>query len=426
MNPMSRSKRPRNKARHLVAVRRSGNRIEYKWEPSTALRKAGWATVMFGEISFSDAVARAEEINARLDAWRAGVTLDANAPKIAPATRLHYSFADLWHHYSRDDKDGLLAKAKATQREYSSRARVLLTWTGNGKTRLRDIDPDMVETLRNELVAGSSAYRAAAILRVLSTLMGYAERKRMIARGTDPAKRMKIPAAPKRRKRIAEETAIFLANTANGLGDYKLEAALLLGFYAIQRPADLRKLGPLNWREMRDLDPADRAVLAGNDGKVFGLRIKQGKTGHWVDTPLDHNMRVKIEAQLESMKALGADHIFFDRATGKQWHERQFNRDFRNIVDNHALPAAIAANDDWLVEQLTGLQYRDFRRSGMCWMRDNEATVEMIAARSGHSIEETTEILETYMPTDTRGSGAAYAKALSNSQARFTEREQQG
>jgi hypothetical protein len=426
MKPMSRIKRPRNKARHLVAVRRSGNRIEYKWEPSTALRKAGWATVMLGEISFSDAVARAEEINARLDAWRAGVTLDANAPKMAPATRLHYSFADLWHHYSRDDKDGLLSKAKATQREYSSRARVLLTWTGNGKTRLRDIDADMVETLRNELVAGSSAYRAAAILRVLSTLMGYAERKRMIARGTDPAKRMKIPAAPKRRKRIAEETAIFLANTANSLGDYKLEAALLLGFYAIQRPADLRKLGPLNWREMRDLDPADRAVLAGNDGKVFGLRIKQGKTGHWVDTPLDHSMRVKIEAQLEYMKAQGADHIFFDRATGKQWHERQFNRDFRNIVDNHALPAAIAANDDWLVEQLTGLQYRDFRRSGMCWMRDNEATVEMIAARSGHSIEETTEILETYMPTDTRGSGAAYAKALANSQARFTEREQQG
>lgn len=423
---MSRTKRPRNKARHLVAVRRSGNRTEYKWEPTTALRKAGWATVMLGEISFADAVTRAEEINARLDAWRLGVNLDGNAPKIAPATLLHFTFADLWHHYSRDDKDGLLAKAKATQREYSSRARVLLTWTSNGKTRLRDIDPDMVETLRNELVSGSSAYRAAAILRVLSTLMGYAERKRMIARGSDPAKRMKIPAAPKRRKRIAEETAIFLANAANGLGDYKLESALLLGFYAIQRPADLRKLGPLNWREMRDLDPADRAVLAGNDGKVFGLRIKQGKTDHWVDTPLDHSMRVKVEAQIEAMKSAGADHIFFDPATRKQWHERQFNRDFRNIVDNVALPAARAANDDWLVEQLTGLQYRDFRRSGMCWMRDNEATVEMIAARSGHSIEETTEILETYMPTDTRGSGAAYAKALANSQARFTEREQQG
>ena len=232
---MSRTKRPRNKARHLVPVRRSGNRIEYKWEPTGALRKAGWATVMFGENSFADAVARAEDINARLDAWRLGVNLDGNAPKIAPATLLHFTFADLWHHYSRDDKDGLLAKAKATQREYSSRARVLLTWTGNGKTRLRDIDPDMVETLRNELVSGSSAYRAAAILRVLSTLMGYAERKRMIARGTDPAKRMKIPAAPKRRKRIAEETAIFLANAANALGDYKLEAALLLGFYAIQR-----------------------------------------------------------------------------------------------------------------------------------------------------------------------------------------------
>lgn len=381
---------------------------------------------MFGEISFADAVARAEEINARLDAWRLGVTSDGNAPKVAPATLLHYTFADLWHNYSRDDKNGLLAKKVKTQAEYSSRARVLLKWTSGGKTRLRDIDADMVETLREELVAGSSAYRAAAILRVLSLLMGYAERKRMIARGSDPAKRMKIPAAPKRRKRIAEETAIFLANAANGLGDGKLEAALLLGFYAIQRPADLRKLGPLNWREMRDLDPADRAVLAGNDGKVFGLRIKQGKTDHWVDTPLDHHMRVKVEAQIEAMKIAGADHVFFDPASGKQWHERQFNRDFRNIVDNVALPAAREANDDWLVEQLTGLQYRDFRRSGMCWMRDNEATVEMIAARSGHSIEETTEILETYMPTDTRGSGAAYAKALSNSQARFTEREQQG
>ena len=434
---MSRTKRPRNKARHLVAVRRSGNRTEYKWEPTTALRKAGWATVMFGEISFADAVARAEEINARLDAWRLGVNLGGNAPKIAPATLLHFTFADLWHHYSRDDKDGLLAKAPDTQREYTSRYNALKQWTNDGNTRLREIDDDMVRTFRDELVQADKPYRAKAILRVLSLLMTYAEKKKMIAKGTDPSKRKDVPEPPRRKKGINQATADWLSQYASGIGKHRLALLLDLGFYTMQRSGDLRFVGKLGWREMRDIDSADRAVLCGPNGKVYGLRVQQRKTGKWVDCPLDFSWDARIRARLEAMEKAEAVHLLFYEPTGRHWHNRQINKDFRKLIDDGALPLCISARaqyelgtDEWehwdfLIEQLSDLQFRDWRRSGMCWMRSKGVSKELIATRSGHSIKDCEDILETYMPTDTRSSGAAFAKAFVASQ-HDNEREQQG
>jgi hypothetical protein len=47
---------------------------------------------------------------------------------------------------------------------------------------------------------------------------------------------------------------------------------------------------------------------------------------------------------------------------------------------------------------LTGLQRRDIRRTGMVQLALAGATIPQIAALSGHSIEHTTRIIETYVP----------------------------
>ncbi len=428
-------KRP---VRYLVAVKRANGRILWKWEPSKSLRDAGWKTVMLGE-NYAIAVARAEQLNAELDAWRLGAhspsTLTGEgrgegANRIGPANRYHATFADLVKAFRRDvldnpqARDGQGYKA-STRAEYESRLGWLLAWTEGGRTRLSLIDRDMVMDLRNRLVRTQSPYKASALLRVLSLLMSFAEQTKFIARGTDPTKRLKVPSPPRRKKAMAYESMHFLAETARMLNMERMALAVELGFLAIQRQADWRVMLRINWREMHDIDPADRAILCGPDGKVFGPRIRQGKTDTWVGCPVDHQTRLKVEARIAAMQARNFRYVLFFDGEGQDpdglWHPRQFNKDW-NAVKAAAIDRAIAEGDEWLKGQLQGSQYRDLRRSGMCWMRDMGATKEQIAARSGHSIEEVEDILETYMPANERGSGAAYARAFATAQQRSQER----
>jgi hypothetical protein len=78
----------------------------------------------------------------------------------------------------------------------------------------------------------------------------------------------------------------------------------------------------------------------------------------------------------------------------------------------------------WLVDQLAGLQYRDLRRSGMCWMRDLGVQAAHIATQSGHKIGYTQAILDTYMPGDQRATAAGMAHALRARAERQSEADQ--
>jgi integrase len=60
-----------------------------------------------------------------------------------------------------------------------------------------------------------------------------------------------------------------------------------------------------------------------------------------------------------------------------------------------------------LVAGLDGLLFRDLRRTGMVRMAEAGATAVQISAVSGHSIEQTTRILETYIPRSALMAAAA-------------------
>lgn len=413
--------------RYLTPVKRAKGRTIYKWEPSKSLRDAGFATVMFDE-NYLAAAAKAEALNAELDAWRLGaahVTDKSTHKHIPPANLFHSTWADLDRTYRHDTDMGLPTKKPKTQKEYSSRMKWLMRWAEGGKTRLANIDDDMARDLRNQLVRGKSAFMASSVLRVFSLLMSYAEYNKMIVKGSDPAKRMKVPTPPRRRKRIALETVDFLVDSAADVDLTRVALAIEIGFYTLQRPGDLRTATPMHWRRMNDLDATDRAALCGPDGLVYGFRFQQAKTRAWIGNAVHHALRLKVEGRIADMNNAGAAYILFHDGAGKgaggQWHEREFNRDFRAVVD-HAIILATAKGDQWLVDQLTGLQFRDIRRSGMGWHKDMGASKEQIASRSGHSIKEVEDILETYMPADERGSAAAFARAFTASQDRKQER----
>lgn len=428
----------RKTPRYLKAVKRSRpTRIEWKWEPSKELRNRGWTTEMFGRgVGFVEAVARAEALNEQLDAWYLGAPADggnkAVPAAIAPANRFQARWSDLVQDFrvnvlnNPQARDGRGYSAK-TIIEYESNIRWLTSWAEGGNTRVSDIDHDMVMDLRNLLVRNASPHVAKARLRILSILMSHAESAKMIPRGTDPAKKMKVPEPRARRKRIAEESVQLLAATARGAGLERMALAIELGFYALQRSGDLRTATVMHWRKMNDLDPADRAILCGPDGLVYGLRFQQAKTGAWIGNAVHHDLRVKVEARIAAMQASGATHILFHDATAHAWHEREFNRDWIDVLNAARAIAGQSEDADyrkWMIDQLAGLQFRDFRRSGMCWLKDNGATKEQIASRSGHSIREVEKILEVYMPADERGSARAFATAFAGSQQRTAERNE--
>lgn len=429
--------RPRAKPRYFKAVARAGGRVAYKWEPGPTLREAGWQALDLGD-DMAKAVAIAEERNAAVAAWRAGARAEvAQAIAIKPSDQRHATIDDLLRRF--DGPEGLEGNSYKTNKPYSAktkaeyrgRMKFIRAWANDGTMKLRLITPESVMDLRNTLVQGASPNTAASILRVLSVVMGWAEHVGMIPRGSDPAKRLNIPAPDSRRKRIQPEVVDAISMAAIAKGWPTIALAVRLGFYMVQRPGDLRGLTEFNWRKATDIAAHDRAVLAGPDGHVWSFRLKQQKTGAWVDLAVPPALRSDVEtaiAQNRSAAPIGTNTlipVLVDHTTGNAWHERNFQKYIRLAID-HALELARAAEDVFLIDQLTSLQFRDLRRSGMCWMRDLGVPVPLIAARSGHSIQETQKILDTYMPADSRGSAAAIAMATTRQAENARERESEG
>lgn len=428
--------RPRSQPRYFKAVRRAGGVTAYKWEPGPTLRAKGWDAIDLGH-DMAEAVRRAEARNAELDAWRAGAS--TNVPqRVETSDHRYATWADLERRFN--GPEGLEGVSYRTGKPYSAKTKAgyrscmksLRIWASGGAIKLRHITAESVIDLRNELVRNTSPHTAAAILRVLSAMMGWAEFHGLIERGKDPAKRLNIPSPQSRRKRVQPEVVEAIAATAVAKDWHAIALAVRMGFYMVQRPGDLRALTDFNWRRATDIAPHDRAVLAGPDGEVWSFRLKQQKTGAWVDLAVPHDIRVAVDKALtlERRKAKRDDSranvpVLTDHTTGQIWHQRNFQKYIRLAMDA-TLADAREAGDEFLVEQLTGLQFRDLRRSGMCWLRDLGVPVPLIAARSGHSIEEAQSILDTYMPADSRGSAAAIAMATTRAAEIARDREAEG
>lgn len=435
--PRNYKAKPRRTPRYFKAVARAGGRFVYKWEPGPNLRAEGWQSVDLGD-DFVTAVKKAEARNAELDAWRAGAS--ANVPqKVATSDHRYATWADLERRFNGPEGlEGVSYKtgkpySPKTRAEYRSRMRFLREWAGNGAMKLRHISAESVIDLRNTLVKGATPNTAAGILRVLSVMTGWAEFHGLIERGKDPAKRLNIPEPQSRRKRVQPEVveAIAAYAAAPDQGWPSIALAVRLGFYMVQRPGDLRALTEFNWRRATDIAAHDRAALAGPDGEVWTFRLKQQKTGAWVDLAVPHGLRAQVDAALAVQRQRWAESarnsavpVLADHTTGEAWHERNFQKYIRFAIDG-ARAAAEKAGDEFLVDQLTGLQFRDLRRSGMCWLRDLGVPVPLIAARSGHSIQETQRILDTYMPADSRGSAAAIAMATTRAAELAQQKEQE-
>lgn len=189
----------------------------------------------------------------------------------------------------------------------------------------------------------------------------------------------------------------------------RLACALML--YTAQRPTDVLHM------KVQQVD--DRA------GRLW-LSLRQRKTNELIDVPCHRTVAPLILERMAEQAAAIRRHAAGERVptvemspllvpspTGKPWAYRNFSRAWdraRRSADWRLARELLAANIDRpaiRARLLKGLQRRDLRRTSMVRMAEAGATTAQIAAVSGHTIDQTSRILDTYIPR--RGEVAAGA-----------------
>ena len=173
---------------------------------------------------------------------------------------------------------------------------------------------------------------------------------------TDAAAGLRLRTS-KPRDRIWSEEEIDRWLTAAAGTPHMVTAFLVLQFTA-QRPTDVLRIA---WPHYSGA----------------AIRLRQQKTGVLLDVPVHPVLRTHLDAL--SRKGASLTIITY---RGRPVPYARFNDRFRRI--------AAAAGID--------AQARDLRRTAMLRMAEAGATVPQIASVSGHSIEATQRILETYLP----------------------------
>lgn len=387
---------------YLSEVQRAHD-VAWWWKPSPRLRACGWKAIDLGT-DRKKAILAAMARNDELAEWEASRLLPVTMA--APRHRIRWN--DLLDRYY--GHGAFRDRKPKTQAEYRSRLRTLTVWAQDGDIPVADIDREMVLDLRRQLVTHPSRFRTAALLRVLGIFLQFAEDEGIIS--TNPATRLKIPTPAPRRRRIMREELHWLLDAA-GTEMQHIADGIVLGFYTMQREGDLLNTTAFQLAPLRDISPEARRVLGDANGDVLGLRLQQEKTGTWVSNPLHPLARQAVMATLGARASLNTvcTHLIRYPGEDRNCPEWKFQRDFATVRAK-AIKAATQAERPDIVERLTGIMFRDFRRSGMCWMRDLGVSTGGIANLSGHSIKQTHKILDTYMPADERGAADAMAMAV--------------
>lgn len=196
-----------------------------------------------------------------------------------------------------------------------------------------------------------------------------------------------------------EQTAMFLDAAR---GREKLALALLL--YTAQRPSDVLSM--------------ERRHVSDRNGRLW-VSLRQRKTGELIDVPCHRDLDPMIRERLKEQDAAMAagtpwSVLLIPSPREKPWQYRNFCRSWdrtRQRADFRLAKALFrqGANKEDIRPRLMkgNMQRRDLRRTGMVRMAEAGATTAQIAGVSGHTIAQTSAILDTYIPR--RGEVAAGA-----------------
>jgi integrase len=258
--------------------------------------------------------------------------------------------------YSRtDDYRNLKPRTREIYRLYLEQLRARF-----GAMPVNMVTIEWVERLKLDLQdQPGKCNQTLAVLRIIlgwGMRLGYCK--------SNPAKavsKAQLPARTTIWSSVQIET--FLAGARRSL---RLAMALLL--YTAQRPSDVLEM--------------TKGRVSERDGRLY-IALRQGKTDELLDVPV----HAKLDPLLrERLVDPSGGLLLVPSPRGLRWSRRNFSR---------------AWDDACKKAELSGLQRRDLRRTAVVLMAEAGLTVGQIAAITGHRIETTAAVLNTYLPRRT-------------------------
>lgn len=390
-------------------VKATAGGLRYYWEPSATLKAAGWKALKLGQDETA-AIAAARARNEEVRRWREGAGGPADVRKIEKRHTVDAVIADF--------KKARFPRLKPnTANEYTAKLKTISKWAGSeridaiGRTDIMALRDALYAPRKNGEVQENTAFNT---LKVLRTLWAWALENERIT--SNPAATDLDISVPAPRQQFASALAQeALTAAAIALGKPNMAAAMILGWTLGQREEDLLKLLQSRYDELQAYeadDPAVYARLAARepDGRVMGIRLRQGKTDRWVGIPIVGDARRKLEHAITAARKLNLTTILFDESYGRIWtstifaerraRAAQFQRAISNIRA-HAAKTATEAGDVELAAEIVDLQFRDFRRTCVVTMGQRGIPDHLISAVTGHKLDTVKKILETYLPRTT-------------------------
>lgn len=266
-----------------------------------------------------------------------------------------------------------LNKRASTQREYK---RVLMQLEkAFGKMPIAALAPPRVVgkfIQYQEDIGGAHPREADNRLTVLSAVFSYAKRKGRIAR--NPLEGFERLYHGNRAEKVWTE-----ADVLNFMKDapVELQRAMILAIHTGQRYGDLVRL---RWADY--------------DGNAVSLRQSKTSQRVWI------KCTSALKAMLEATPRTGP--FILTRRDGLPWHTRRDDKALSKAWTAHMKAAGMYPDD-----RAERLHFNDLRGTAVTLLAEAQATVPMIVAITGHTMESAHRILEKYLARTRRLSEAA-------------------
>lgn len=382
---------------------RSGDLIaQFHWEPSKTRRAQGWRPVPLRTAGGTwapagDAALAAQHMNTRLEAWASGgaaperpdLTTDIDFSRQQPDGGQGSILAQgpgcaqpgTWgaiftaYEQSSDFQDGL---ATESQRCYRNAMKSLRAWGGD--IPWRQLTKKRVRTNYYTPLTARAPGAADFYVRVLGTIFAWAEENHPDVDHNPYAKFRKARRRAERdenRLTVPQlwvpELADLMVRTAIQMGRPSIAACMMVNLWLGQRLADMRTMRRDQYK----------------DGCFYWDQHKTGERMMAPATP-------RIAAMLDELRADQARRfagqptgltLFLNEETGQMWLDKSFRHVFTLIRTR-------AAQTDPRAKRL---QMRYIRHTVVTRMAQDGFATPQIAIVTGHLIQHTQSILDTYM-----------------------------
>jgi integrase len=364
-----------DKPRYFVEKPQKGGSVLYYWQPSAALKRAGYKTVRLNRDRAS-AIREAEALNAKVDQWRGGLPVGAE--------NTHGTIPWIIEQYKKSvDYYNLRARTKIGRKYEFAR---ILKWSAEkGDPPIRSITKADVEAPWKQIHDDEGhPPQAVHIINRCCTLWNWAIDHNLGVVETNPFSRLKLKPIPPREqvwtqgqldavREMARATPAY-----HGGGFYYIDGrrtsgrpvgfrqsiadAVTIGEQTCLREGDILAL---NWSQY---DGKYLTVMPSKTKDKTRVTVRIPVTGELKAT-LDRLIEARREPKVVSLANASDGPILVNESTGQRWGQVVFITHFRAICRAAGIP------DD--------MQFRDLRRTGATRLAEAGCTPHEIAALGG-------------------------------------------